>query len=297
MTRTLHTPNVAPVGTLSVAASSASGGSRQPARDAQPRALGEILRVASDRQLRALCAEILREDRGYPLVGLTCPAGTHDSTMPAERVREVIWPSVPIYVIEPREARAFGTVLSDRLGAYNGAARVWWPGVNPDSDPWVHPLIYDSTRIYGEDALRQLAAEFEIKSPQPVDLPPAQQAVVQKRLRVGSERRCRELEHQLRDLQGAHRKLQQRALPAERRAPPADPALPGVGAEEQDTQAPPAGKLEPSSPAERLYLLILEKWVGTFNHPHDRKTHPLASYFFSENFLRALDAPDDRAPL
>ncbi|MBA3808524.1 MAG: hypothetical protein H0X28_09060 [Solirubrobacterales bacterium] len=101
--------------------------------------------------------------------------------MAVERVRVRIWSTVPIYVIEPREARTANGLLPERLGAYNGAARVWWPGVDEDSEPSWHPLIYDSTGFYGEGALERLATEFALRSAERVDLGAREQAALRLR--------------------------------------------------------------------------------------------------------------------
>jgi hypothetical protein len=174
-------------------------------------------KVDSGGQLRAMCAEILRVDRDYPIVGLTCRAGARDPALALGRVRELIGPGIPIYVIEPAQARASKMLLPDRHAVYGGAARVWWPGVCEDSDPF-HPVIFDPTGVYGEDALERLAREFRVLSPQPVGLSPQQQAVLQERLRIRAEsrchvleERCHVLEEQLRSLQLRHGNLEQRA--------------------------------------------------------------------------------------
>jgi hypothetical protein len=168
------------------------------------------IRVDSGAQLRAMCAEILREDREHPLVGLTCRAGARNAALPVDRVLGLVGPGIPVYVIEPAQARASKALLPDRHSVYGGAARVWWPGVGEDSDPF-HPVIFDPTGVYGEDALERLAKEFRVKSPQPVGLTPQQQAVLQERLRIRAESRCRELEEQLRVLRRSHGELEQRA--------------------------------------------------------------------------------------
>ena len=98
-------------------------------------------------------------------------------------------------MIEPAQARASKMLLPDRHAVYGGAARVWWPGVREDSDPF-HPVIFDPTGVYGEDALERLAREFRVRSPQPVGLSPQQQAVLQERLRIRAESRCHVLEEQ-----------------------------------------------------------------------------------------------------
>ena len=164
-------------------------------------------------QLRAMCAEILCEDREYPIVGLTCRAGARDPALAVDRVREIVGPGIPVYVIEPPQAQASKMLLPDRHAVYGGAARVWWPGVSEDSDPF-HPVIFDATGVYGEDALERLAREFRVKSPQPVGLSSQQQAVLQERLRIRAESRCHVLEEQLRSLQRSCGELERRARAA-----------------------------------------------------------------------------------
>jgi hypothetical protein len=174
--------------------------------------------VTTGGQLRAMCAEILYPHRMYPVVGLTCRSGTRDSALPVDRVREIIGPRIPIYVVEPQRARAFQRLLPERHGVHGGAARVWWPGVDAGGNPSFHPLIYDHTGVYGEDTLRRLAAEFEPRSPRPVSLTLKQQALLQERLRIRVEYRCRSLEEQVADLRADCREKEQQVLAAKRQA-------------------------------------------------------------------------------
>ena len=142
---------------------------------------GGISRVNSKRLVHALCADILRPDRGYPIVGLTCRPREYTPALDPERVRAVVWPTVPVYVIEQREARIAFELLPDRLAAYNGAARVWWPGVDEDADPAWHPLIYDGTGRYEDDVIARLAHEFEVQSHDTIGLSPREQAALRLR--------------------------------------------------------------------------------------------------------------------
>ena len=120
-----------------------------------------------------MCEEILDPGRTSPIVGVTCRPGSRNPALAVNLVREVVWANVTIYVIEPQQARAMSKILPDALGAYNGAARIWMPGVGEHPDHTWHPLIHDSTGIYGEDALRRLADEFAIKPPGAAELTPS----------------------------------------------------------------------------------------------------------------------------
>jgi hypothetical protein len=145
-------------------------------------ALGGVSRVSNRIQAERLCADVLRKDRAYPIVGISCTYRRRDPPLDPMRVRERIWLTVPIYVIESREARVLSALLPDAMGAYNGAARVWHPGVDEDSEARWHPLIYDSTGTYGDDALDRLAAEFAHEPPKsPADLSDRERSVLQLR--------------------------------------------------------------------------------------------------------------------
>ncbi len=202
MERAAQTPRQEPARSLALALSPV-------AADSTTR---PIFRVATERQLHAMCAEILDGSRTIPIVGLTCRPGSRNPALAVNLACEVVWASVPIYVIEPQQAREMSKLLPDGLGAYNGAVRIWMPGVREHLDPSWHPLIHDATGVYGEDALRRLAAEFAIKPPGVADLTAEQQALVQVRspppptvaseallLRVSSRKDLRRL---LSDLRG-----------------------------------------------------------------------------------------------
>ncbi len=171
MERAAQTPRQEPARSLALALSPVAANS----------AVRPIFRVATERQLQAMCAEILDGGRTSPIVGVTCRPGSRDPALAVNLVCEVVWASVPIYVIEPQQALEMNKLLPDRLGAYNGAVRIWMPGVREHLDPSWHPLIHDTTGVYGEDALRRLAAEFAIKPPGAAELTPEQQALVRVR--------------------------------------------------------------------------------------------------------------------
>jgi hypothetical protein len=94
-----------------------------------------------------MCEEVLDPDRTSPIVGMTCRPGSRDPALAIDLVCEVVWANVTIYVIEPQQAREMSKLLPDGFGAYNGAVRIWMPGVREHPDPTWHPLIHDSTGI------------------------------------------------------------------------------------------------------------------------------------------------------
>jgi hypothetical protein len=233
-----------------------------------------------------MCAEILRPDRQYPIVGLTCRAGTRDSALSFERVRERIWPTAPIYVIEPRESRTDNNLLPHRLGAYNGAARVWWPGVDDDSEPSWHPLIYDSTGIYGEDALERLAAEFALESRASIDPSPREQAA----LRLRSVPRPAALppssngrEPALVLLLASRKDL--RRLTTNLRRGDRDYPIVVHAAGLDNAELELVARMAPEA---LMHRLICREWAGTLQ-PADFRKHPLGNYVLGPHFIRSIE--------
>ena len=250
------------------------------------------IRVASARELRAMCAVIRRPARDYPVVGLSCRPGEGEPALPVQRVREIIGPGVPIYVIEAQQARVTRVLLPPRHGVFGGAARVWWPGVGEHSDPLDHPLVFNHTGVYGERALEQLADELKVRSVQPVELTEGQRLLLQERLRVRAEKRNRELAEQLHVLQHECNELERRALHAERSLGVSGREAGSRGKTVDDTGARCVALTErrstPADLGERLHLLIVRQWAQTLKDPHDWAERPLVSYSFSDRFMNAL---------
>lgn len=159
-----------------------------PAIDAAPPARrvsslqgpGGVSRVRQPEQTQALYEAIVSPVRVYPIVALSCKFNRADPPVSVERVGEVVWDTVPIYVIESRESRALSELLPDGLGVFNGAMRVWWPGVDGDSEGRWHPLVYDRSGEYGEAAVQRLAEVFAHRPPDSLeDLTEQQRTVLQ----------------------------------------------------------------------------------------------------------------------
>ncbi|HTU79393.1 MAG TPA: hypothetical protein VMF09_11590 [Solirubrobacteraceae bacterium] len=148
-----------------------------------------VFRVATEHQAHVLYEQIVLPGRRYPIVGLTCRPGLRrEPALSVERAKAVVWPGVPIYIIEPRESRTLNDLLPPNLGAYNGAVRVWWPGVDENCVASWHPLIHDSRGFYGEDVVERLAEQFATPHPDTIyDLPPEKQAATRERLRIAAK--------------------------------------------------------------------------------------------------------------
>ena len=224
-----------------------------------------------------MCALILRADRDFPVVALTCRKGERGLALAVGRVREIIGRGVPLFVVAAGEVRTMKALLPKRHDVFDGAARVWWPGVNERSDPREHPLFFDASRRYGERVLEELAREFRVRSLQVVDRTPEQQAVLQERLRLKAEIRNSELTERLEE--------------AERRAAlyVAPRSVPRPMPGELDARAA-AGNEDAELPglSEALQIAMIQKWTETLQESFDWGEWPLVSYALSEDFLRSL---------
>jgi peroxiredoxin len=156
-------------------------------------------RVKTNRELRAMCALILRADRDFPLLAITCRRNEDQPLLAPTRVREIIGPRVPLFVVSASEVRAMKALLPESHDVFDGAARIWWPGVDEHSDPRDHPLFLDPSYVYGERILGEIAREFGVRCMES-DLSLQEQLVVQQRLRLRIEKRNRELEQCIKQL-------------------------------------------------------------------------------------------------
>src|SRR5271165_5133912 len=137
--------------------------------ETQPKDLGEAedagyIVLSSERELTVLAEAIRDPQRDYPIVCLTARPGERDPALSANAVREIVGPGVPIYFVCTRRlTRYLGSLLPPRFEVWDGATRVWWPGVSERSDHIEHPRIYDPSGRYGQDSMQRLAAEFATK--------------------------------------------------------------------------------------------------------------------------------------
>jgi hypothetical protein len=256
-------------------------------------------RVRTNRELRALCALIMRADRDFPVVALTCRRHQRVPGLEPERVRRVIGPEVPLFVVAAGEDRAMKALLPPRLGVFDGAARVWWPGVDEHSDPRNHPLFFDRSGACGGRIIGEIANEFRVRGLRVAHLSPEQHAVLQERLRERAERRIGELEGTL-DVLEQHSWFRSEKVVAEleakletpewSRGTAADVGLQEVGGESQSEPASSSTGIgsEFVELGEELHVSIVKQWVQTLKGPYDWGEWPIQRYVVSDKFLRSL---------
>jgi hypothetical protein len=271
--------------------------------DAGETANADCVELSSEPECSALAKRIRDPQRDYPIVCLTARPGERDPALPATAVREIVGPGVPIYFVRTRRlTRYLGSLLPPRFDAWDGATRVWWPGVSETSDPLEHPRIYDPSGRYGPDNLQRLAAEFATK-PRP-ELTLKQQLVLAARQRSQLTERTERLERVLastrQELDEALRGI----------SPASNQAVQGDSTERPDAASDALGSEDPGeeigeqSPPNQsdvegmLYKLIWSQWVDICP-PDERAEHPPRRFVISSELIRTIvqrrvDVPIER---
>jgi hypothetical protein len=123
------------------------------------------LSVRSVEDLDPLVSEIMSDTRSWAVVGLTSRHGEDRPALPPSAVRAIVGSEVPIYLICWRVTIPLQRRLPNDLHVFGGAARVWWPISQPSPSPALHPLVYDSSGVYGQAALADLGSAYQSSRP------------------------------------------------------------------------------------------------------------------------------------
>jgi hypothetical protein len=116
----------------------------------------------------ALAAEVLDPARTEPIVCLSTRAGEDRPAFDHHQVRKAVGRDALLRAVRTGPAsRYLSALLPPQLGVFGGGARIWWPGVDAESDPSDHPLVLDRMGRYGPKALEALAERFAEGPPAP----------------------------------------------------------------------------------------------------------------------------------
>jgi hypothetical protein len=258
---------------------------------------------SSERELTVLAEAIRDPQRDYPILGLSARPGEHRPALDAASVRAIVGPGVPIYFLRTRQlTRCLSGLLPARFDMWDGATRVWWPGVSETSDPLDHPRIYDPSGRYGQDSLQRLAAEFATQ-PRP-ELTMKQQLVLSERQRSQLSERTARLERALaatrRELDLALRGISPAADQTTQDDPVERPDTPSgaLGSEDPDEAKPKQPVQNENDIEGTLYKLIWSQWVDICP-PHERAQHPPRRFVLHRDLIRTIaqrrvDVPIER---
>jgi hypothetical protein len=128
----------------------------------------EPMVVRGEAALRSMTSHLLLAERAHPVVGLTSSLSDGECAVLApSNIYEITGPSVRIYMLAEEDMLAeLEDTLGRRLALRPGAARIWWPGLTPRSDPADHPLVLPLEGGESEaDVLAEFMCQFKLSEP------------------------------------------------------------------------------------------------------------------------------------
>lgn len=233
--------------------------------------------------VRALAERVLDLGRREATVLLTTrPAQTVPALDPDD-VRSIVGLDVEIYVVPSGPlTRELERLLPPKLHAFGGAARIWWPGVGPASDPHDHPLVHDPYQVYGSKSLDDFKRAFQRGAPdQPARVDDPRISVLEHD-RATARAAVERLRRALISVEAERDRALERAASSERRLRDARRAARVAARRGSDT-------VTPADPEASFHELVVRAWIGALS-PDDQQSHPLRGYRLGEAFQRSVDA-------
>ncbi len=97
--------------------------------------------------------------RARPVVAVSTKGKAGNFLLDPAVLAEALGDRADVVTIETGEAAwALGALLPKRMDVYGGAARIWWPGLTPASDPQAHPLVFLWSAEEAPRVLRSIVA-------------------------------------------------------------------------------------------------------------------------------------------
>lgn len=239
--------------------------------------------VRSPKDVRRLIAEILRDTRDYPIIGLTLREGEARPTLTPQEVRAIAGERTRIYLIVgdyllQRLQRAQGT----KLGPARGAVWVWWAECG-------------ACDAGCSNAFQQFAHELELSRPavrREIERLADALASIEHELAEGRESNSG-LKRDLRAAELDDRRATARAEAAEQKLEEARAYLKSL--KDAGLDSDELRMIAQMDPEDRLHRLIFREWMRLT--PSDRREHQL-SYTFGVRFVAMVeghpDIPRDR---
>jgi predicted RNA-binding protein with RPS1 domain len=102
---------------------------------------------------------LLSSSRTRPVVALTTSTASQQPWIDPLALAEQLGDLAEVVVIPTGDPTwALSAALPRRLDVFGGAARIWWTGLNEESNPFDHPLILIHDALEGERARRRILA-------------------------------------------------------------------------------------------------------------------------------------------
>jgi hypothetical protein len=238
--------------------------------------------VLGEPALKSLEAYLLSSDREQPVVALTQSLESEEPVLASGDVRAIVGGDVRIYYLpEEHLLQSLQSVLGRSLALPQGAARIWWPGLNTRSDPSDHPLVLELDGQPQAHTLAELARQFDLSRPRvrrEIKLIEDTRRLTEHELAQAREQ-VEAIEERLRDTQVERHEEATRADAAEVRVKSGAQGLSVLSCEE------------------RLHTLISREWLGSLS-AGERRAHPLGAYVLTPELVATIegqpDLPEDR---
>lgn len=86
-------------------------------------------------------AELMNPSRRLPVIGVSINPDTNAPIVDVERLARRVAGMAHVWFVPPDVTWAVSEQLPAKLGVFNGAVRVWWPGLAANADPYAHHLF------------------------------------------------------------------------------------------------------------------------------------------------------------
>ncbi len=263
---------------------------------------------------------LLSPERRLPVVGISLPPDGDAPMVDPDGVAQSLAGMAHVWVVPADLTWALSHVLPERLGVFNGAVRIWWPGMESGSSPYDHHLFMRG-RPRAEDALVAMiraGATGRFEAPAGLVLVRAEArrreedaflndliAGLPTTDELASKHAIDEMAHQIREARAerdewfalAEDEGKQRSA-AEGKVVLLKEQVARLEARLTDLTAPGAsatsGEGAASDPVEAFSSAVQQAWRRQVcASPNDRQTYPLLPVRLHGNFLKAVDDLED----
>jgi hypothetical protein len=223
-----------------------------------------------------------------PIVGLAVHSDTGLPVLAAARLRETLDPRVNIYLISDLSLRQLRQRLGSGLALDDGTARIWWPGINPESDPADHPVVHPCDAGTEGEALEAFALALDRTRPR------VRQHITA--IQDSAARTARRLDETWKEFRATREELQranQDAQTAEEARDQAERQITVLRAADLNvTELEMVARMDSE---EVMHRLISREWIAALT-ASDRLQHPLGAYVFGPEFLQTVESRRNATP-
>jgi hypothetical protein len=109
--------------------------------------------------------ETLLGERHWPCIVLAEYPDREEPLLPTAELRAIVGPEAQICLVAEHFLPRLRATLGSRLAVNQGMARIYWPGLAPDSDEFDHPQVAVLDNEPVESALAEFSSQFDFSRP------------------------------------------------------------------------------------------------------------------------------------